>query len=247
MAFPVLHPLSEGERRQLCDILHFTEDERVWKYLCEAFRPIFAFSADTDLFRERMMECGQAMFHHMLFMLQTRFSHSLFTYKHSSKTLMFRYVWLEVDKSSVHVVNKGSIWYDSSLHALSAGRKYRPSLDCPASHQQQIILTVESLCHCQLMTSSLTDDVYAIDNCQCGGEFYLSRRKLAQHDSSSFFHAQTCILRDNKRILVIRLPATIIDSYDNVLYCFCIPRSDTYFMSRSKRIGDAFKTYLKNS
>lgn len=251
MACPVLHPLNEIERQQLCEILHFSSDARVWQYVCQVFQPYFDFNQDTDLFREKILSHGQSMFHFMLLKLCSRFDNSLFSYKHRSKMMMYRYVWLEIDSCAphrVHVMNKGSLWYTKLSTALHAGRKYRPNYDLPSSFQPpQVILTVESMCRCQMVTCPLTEDIFTTENCECDGHSYISQRKFPIAKGESYFHGQICITSDNKKVLVIRLANNIVDASNNTLYCFCIPRSDCYFMSRSKRISLAFKEFLRNN
>lgn len=250
MASPIFHPLSEADREQLCAILHSTKDVQVWEFLCEVFQNIFSFNNDQDIFREKMVTYGQGMFHYMLLKLQSRFTNPLFTYKHTSKSMFYRYIWMEVDggrENDLHVLTKGALWFDKLTSALTSGRKYPPSIDFVTKRQSQLILSVESMCRCQMLPSNLTGDVFTIDNCHCDGRVYVARRKLARQNPCTSSHPQTCVVNDNQRVLVIRLAASIVDMFDNKMYCFCIPRSDTYFMSKSEKIPQAFREYLRNA
>ena len=242
MAGPVFFPVNEIERRQIFDIINFSE-AKIWRYVGDLLSARLNIDGgDQDAIREAIVYGGQYLYHYVMIKLFAAFPDH-FHYAQRGP-LLYRFVWMEVGSSHVNVLHKGALWHDSYQKAIADGLKYTMSYafiedDDPAPP----LLSVESLCQCQLPKCPYSDDVFCITNCACTNDHWYSLPRLSAVSSGSTGAHQICYLGENNyKVRVERLPLPL-KCATGELHAFCLPRSDTYFYSQHKNIARAFRDF----
>ena len=242
MSGTIIYPINEVERRQVFDIVHLSED-KVWRYIGNLLSDKFNIDGgDQDAIRETIVNNGQFLYHYVMIKLFQAFPNK-FHYQQNGP-LLYRFIWLEVRPSYSHVLHKGTLWHSSYQSAISDGLKYISSYDFFSEDDPaKPLLSVESLCQCQLPKCPYSSDVFCIDNCTCTNVDWYSMPRPCAVSAGGGCHSQICTVGgDDYKVLVIRLSLELKRPLGN-LHVFCIPRTDTYFFSRHKRISQAFRSF----
>ena len=161
-------------------------------------------------------------------------------------TLLYRFLWAEVSSQGHHVLHKGTLWHTTYQSAISDGLQYMASYDFIADDDHATpILSVESLCQCQLLKCPFRDDIYCLENCTCPTPDSYILPRPAAIDGGGGCHKLVCHLPGTStKVLVIRLSLELVTRH-GTLHAFCIPRTDTYFYSKHKRIASAFLEFTR--
>ena len=243
MASTVIFPLNEVERRHVFDIIHFSQD-KIWRYVGSLLADKFDVDAgDQDAIRETIVHKGQFLYQYVLLKLMDAFPGK---FEHlQSGPLLYRFIWLEITRRHANVLHKGTLWHSSPASALTDGLKYISSYDCIASADDSahVLLSVESLCQCQVLKCPFLDDIYCIDNCHCTNTNWYSYSRPCALPAGTGCHSQICVVDQTTKVLVIRLSLELKTCHGD-LHAFCIPRTDTYFYSRHKTISRAFRDFI---
>ena len=242
MAGAVFFPVNDVERRQIFDIVNLSE-EAVWKYIGSLLsNKLNIDGCDQDAIREAIVYGGQYLYHYVMIKLFSAFP-GRFRYRQDGP-LLYRFVWMEVGPRHVNVLHKGTLWHNSYHKAIVDGLKYILSYTfIDEDSYAQPLLSVESLCQCQLPKCPYSDDVYCIEHCTCTNSHWYTLPRLSAVSAGSSNDSQLCYLGEsNYKVRVMRLTLPL-KSIAGQLYAFCIPRTDTYFYSTQKNISRAFHEF----